>query len=1151
MGYEDNIISRIKALNDYLYDKTSKKKFNIENIILGNILIENIKYSTSLNEKYLKEILECDHLYLFTRNDIWYYVITIDSHKLLMKISFYDNISTVNSYGSKENIDSVINYILSALVIKYMTPHILCPVINFDVLFDDIKKLFNLSDYQKLRENITSKKNTQIASIRIKEYLFDSMTLEEYLSTQSSIDFKNLLFQVLHTLSLLQKEFEYFQHNSLGLKTIYVYKKKITDVVTYTDFYTDNKFYIYSNFNIKIGDFEESFISSFYGINPVVNKYYDVYTFLFELLPYINKVNDDKLHTFYDKYLPEILRNHELKSPNDLQLISTPLEMISDDYFSSYKKETYPSEVVIIGGIRKIKNDNKSIKKINRKINKFTNSNTIHSGMKGGGINQNTSSDKNTSKAISGNKELLDFMKNIQHKYSDTSMPNNHKYKVNQMYANTNQHSIQNINKDINDRHNNTNTSIKFNKDEKKINHKKHNRKHNRNRERKDSTRDSASDSIHKKQDKNQYTLDKKFTDRRDKTKMSHNNIRPPINKSITEQDTHEPSKSFYNISYTPGNEMEIYPNEYIYKQQSPQPMQKIYNITTANPLSSYTTINKVYEDMLPVDPQAFTYLSLYERKQLIIFLRNNLLSIEDGEELNKAGRVSNLLSYIKISDLNPYTCSENPLKELPRNFLLYRGAYPIKYDTKLNTINNAKTFHQINIRIYMLSLGDIKCKELNKFINSDNFDVWREIKYYDFIKNEILNRKVSPNFIAPILYKIDSKSIYNWDELDKIRYQKVPRMDINKIIRNQKTINKVYNDTTMSKLNVAQKTDLTQDCNKSLILLTEAPSSNIIQWTTPKYISKGSVETMVKTGYYTPDIWQSIIFQLVYAFAVMQKKEIFFNNFSLEKNVYIKNISYDPTSIGSWIYKVNNIEYYVPNYGYILMIDSKYNDIDIDFNLLPSNTGNTLHISADTKDNDGSNTINKQYKIYGTLYSDNSIHNNKESFSGLILDTFKKCVDPDNYCHYLKIKKGSLPDDIILDLFKSIKNNKLEKIEDYIFEYFKCYTHNRIGTNLTKTEKENIHEPYTHPTDEHIGKPVVMVSGFDTFIWVLYLGNSDTNPQCRKILSKNKTFQVVDVNKMTLNVYPLDEKLKPESRKNMKYDDNYIYESYNLDNLL
>ena len=62
MGYEDNIISRIKALNDYLYDKTSKKKFNIENIILGNILIENIKYSTSLNEKYLKEILECDHL---------------------------------------------------------------------------------------------------------------------------------------------------------------------------------------------------------------------------------------------------------------------------------------------------------------------------------------------------------------------------------------------------------------------------------------------------------------------------------------------------------------------------------------------------------------------------------------------------------------------------------------------------------------------------------------------------------------------------------------------------------------------------------------------------------------------------------------------------------------------------------------------------------------------------------------------------------------------------------------------------------------------------------------------------------------------------------------------------------------------------------
>jgi hypothetical protein len=45
----------------------------------------------------------------------------------------------------------------------------------------------------------------------------------------------------------------------------------------------------------------------------------------------------------------------------------------------------------------------------------------------------------------------------------------------------------------------------------------------------------------------------------------------------------------------------------------------------------------------------------------------------------------------------------------------------------------------------------------------------------------------------------------------------------------------------------------------------------------------------MISTGYHTHEVWCSVIYQLVYAFAVLQKLELYIDNFSLENNVYIK----------------------------------------------------------------------------------------------------------------------------------------------------------------------------------------------------------------------------------------------------------------------
>ena len=47
-----------------------------------------------------------------------------------------------------------------------------------------------------------------------------------------------------------------------------------------------------------------------------------------------------------------------------------------------------------------------------------------------------------------------------------------------------------------------------------------------------------------------------------------------------------------------------------------------------------------------------------------------------------------------------------------------------------------------------------------------DSFDVWREIKYYEYVREDIIKRKVSPNFVSLYLYTIDSTSNIDYQKL-------------------------------------------------------------------------------------------------------------------------------------------------------------------------------------------------------------------------------------------------------------------------------------------------------------------------------------------------------------------------------------------------
>ena len=229
-----------------------------------------------------------------------------------------------------------------------------------------------------------------------------------------------------------------------------------------------------------------------------------------------------------------------------------------------------------------------------------------------------------------------------------------------------------------------------------------------------------------------------------------------------------------------------------------------------------------------------------------------------------------------------------------------------------------------LNVRIYKMSEGAMDANNYNSNIDKENFDVWREIKYYEFVREHILKNKISPNFVSIYLYKMDPDTNIDYDKINGIILQNFTQFDQISHTENNNLINKLhtFNDLKgfgntlvgikgKSYKSPQNKSDLTKYSNKSLFALTEAPTHNIIQWASPIYDKHGSVKRMVSTGYHTPEVWKSILFQLVYAFSVLQENNIYFKNTNLVNNVFIKDIYYNQGNVGYWIYKIDDMEYF------------------------------------------------------------------------------------------------------------------------------------------------------------------------------------------------------------------------------------------------
>ena len=115
----------------------------------------------------------------------------------------------------------------------------------------------------------------------------------------------------------------------------------------------------------------------------------------------------------------------------------------------------------------------------------------------------------------------------------------------------------------------------------------------------------------------------------------------------------------------------------------------------------------------------------------------------------------------------------------------------------------------------------------------------------------------------------------------------------------------------------------------KALIALTESPTYNLISWATKTYEQEGNINRMISTGFHDEKEWFSVLFQIMAGLYTLQNHEIAFRNFKIQDCIYIKDLRQFGNSNSHWRYKIDGIDYYVPNYGYLVLIDTNYREIE------------------------------------------------------------------------------------------------------------------------------------------------------------------------------------------------------------------------------
>lgn len=441
---------------------------------------------------------------------------------------------------------------------------------------------------------------------------------------------------------------------------------------------------------------------------------------------------------------------------------------------------------------------------------------------------------------------------------------------------------------------------------------------------------------------------------------------------------------------------------------------------------------------------------------------------------------------------------------------------------------------------------------------------------------------------------KVELYENFNFIEKNKIleldNNIKKDYSDIINIINNTKIFTKDQKDLFKNLLNTIEQLssninnrkddDLTKQSGVSLIALTEAPTYSFEQWVTPKDNKLGERYTQITTGYHTPEVMKSIIFQMVYTFIVLYKCGFLFPDISL-KNFFIKELYYKGTPSSHWTFVIDDIEYFIPNYGYLLLFDSTYGDRETDNEYkdnVPSSSTETTHTIYYKDDTTSSPSppssppsfkytqkkyeSSKYFKILSKendnkIYPDNtSIKNDdyKNNFINKMMEFFSfnnfqtgfmtnALYDED--LRNLIINIETQLNEILKDILSISSTTPEKKLDDLIINVFSCYINDRVGTNLTKNEFETMYSPIRNDKYKK-GELLIYMERYQVYKWVVYVGDDSVDKQI-KVIDKQCS-EIKEINKN--RVYRKRANL-PVNQTNEIFSLDKCLERYDLGNLI
>ena len=429
-------------------------------------------------------------------------------------------------------------------------------------------------------------------------------------------------------------------------------------------------------------------------------------------------------------------------------------------------------------------------------------------------------------------------------------------------------------------------------------------------------------------------------------------------------------------------------------------------------------------------------------------------------------------------------------------------------YDIISSYLNNAKVLSKNCLEIPKISdikyiIDKIKIEMVGKKDLSEvypefkvyKFDVWREVLYYGWIRDKINSQSLCPNFVSSYCYFINKDANLSFKKNGLgLNIQDYDKITIPEILEKEFT-------------------------NSTMILLTESPNQNIYQWGSNIYIQDRGVRKMIHSGFKPEAHWRSVISQMLIIFYLMDKYCFTIREMTINSNFYIKDLNIYGDNKQFWQYTIQNIDYYIPNFGHLVMLDHNYKDL--------------------TKPE---NITNKAFKIIGSdIFADNP-----DEVREVIISNAINCFNSNNFgSAFLEIGGvgltgviGELLNGIEQDLI--VNKDKLAKGEinkdDFwgiiIRKYLREYVHNRVGTPVRDLEVQYIRKVDTRPRPFKIGELVIWEEKYESYKVLLIVENNQ--PNICKCVSKDlvtEKYNEIDIPKDVLYHYSDFETIKQDAK--------------------